>query len=230
MRILRCSKPRLALAVGVTGHRSNRLAQDRRAAIADCIAFVIAAIAREAAGARTRYRKYFSGRAPALTLVSALAEGADTMAAKAALASRYELDVILPFARKEYEKDFAPDDAKIYRRLCGKAHSIRELDGVRTDEAQAYEAAGLAMLDASHILLAIWDGEPSAGRGGTVEIMNDAMARGIPVIQIDAQGLLSPKVVSREIDAKPAVALEKSLAVLIDARIREMHPGMSRDA
>ena len=42
----------------------------------------------------------------ALVIVSSLAEGSDRIVAAAGLAAGYALQVILPFARAEYERDF----------------------------------------------------------------------------------------------------------------------------
>ena len=50
---------------------------------------------------------------------------------------------------------------------------------------RAYEAAGLFMLAKIDLLIAIWDGEPAAGIGGTAQIVGRAMADGIPIMRID---------------------------------------------
>jgi hypothetical protein len=36
------------------------------------------------------------------------------------------------------------------------------------------------------VLIALWDGQPSRGKGGTAEIVAYARQRGIPVVWIDA--------------------------------------------
>lgn len=40
------------------------------------------------------------------------------------------------------------------------------------------------MIDASDVLIAVWDGGPSAGRGGTTELVYEAARRGMPIIRI----------------------------------------------
>ena len=50
----------------------------------------------------------------------------------------------------------------------------------RTRE-EAYLAAGLGVLDRSDALLALWDGEPARGRGGTAEVVAEARARALPL-------------------------------------------------
>ena len=60
---------------------------------------------------------------------------------------------------------------------------------------------GLAMLDHSALLIAVWDGAPSAGRGGTREIIEAAARRGMPIILLDAQGEAAPQLRWREMEA-----------------------------
>ena len=54
----------------------------------------------------------FDPAPPDLRLVSALAEGADRIAAKAALEAGWTLEVVLPFATEEYEQDFDSPESK----------------------------------------------------------------------------------------------------------------------
>jgi hypothetical protein len=128
-------------------------------------------------------------RSTRLVVVSGLAEGSDRLAADAALARGIALRAILPFAVPEYEKDFPePDSKAAFHALLSKAERVTTLPGDHARADVAYEAAGLAMLDAVHILMAVWDGGPSAGRGGTTDMVTRAAARGIPVLWIDPTG------------------------------------------
>lgn len=125
-----------------------------------------------------------------LRVISSLAEGADQWCAEEALKLGCELQCPLPFARKEYEKDFS--DPTEFRRLCDQATAVMELDGridrnengARDPSPAAYEAAGRALLNQSDLLLAIWDGAPSQGPGGTAEVVVEALRRGIAVIWV----------------------------------------------
>lgn len=201
-------KPQFALAIGIVGHKPNRLAKDEEtlkaaeAAIHAKVDEVFAAIAQTAKSVRSRYGDYFSGDS-VLSVVSALAEGADTIAAQAALDRKekdFVLDAPLPFAIAVYEDDFKTDGAKVdYRQLLDRARSVLALPGERkgptdTDaegkrkESRSYEAVGLTVLSQSDILLAIWDGGESRGRGGTTDILNAAARSGTPVIHIDIDG------------------------------------------
>ena len=60
-----------------------------------------------------------AGRHP-LRIVSALAEGADRMAARAALDLGETLEVVLPFAQKEYERDFETQESLKEDEVCSQ--------------------------------------------------------------------------------------------------------------
>jgi hypothetical protein len=46
---------------------------------------------------------------------------------------------------------------------------------------RSYLHAGLTMLDGVERLIAVWDGGPARGRGGTAEIVEHARRRGLAV-------------------------------------------------
>jgi hypothetical protein len=81
-----------------------------------------------------------------------------------------------------------------FRRLLSKAAGSVELDGARSatpqddgSAARAYEAVGRFVVRHCDLLLAVWDGRQSKGRGGTAEIVHYAAAAGVPVWWIHAQ-------------------------------------------
>ena len=57
------------------------------------------------------------------------------------------------------------------------------LDEVR---AQAYEAAGRYVVDHCDLLIAVWDGKPARGRGGTAEIVAYAREKKRPLIVVSS--------------------------------------------
>jgi hypothetical protein len=123
--------------------------------------------------------------------VSALAEGADRLFAVEAHALGLELDCLLPFAQAEYERDFATiESLNRFRELLALAAGrVLELDGPTVPETRsyAYEGAGRAMLDQCDILVAIWDGEPARGPGGTGQIVEIARRKGMPILWIHSE-------------------------------------------
>jgi len=121
-----------------------------------------------------------------LQVISPLAEGADRLVARLALEHGAQLIVPLPLPRDVYAQDFS-DSASVaeFSDLLGRATEIWELNGDGADaehRLDAYAAAGFAVVDQSDVLLAMWDGEPAAGRGGTADIVRHAVESGKAVL------------------------------------------------
>jgi hypothetical protein len=180
---------RLALRVGVTGHRQDRLAAlgagdgPLRASIR-AVLERIAEVAR--AAARAAGSAYAPGE-PLLRVVSPLAEGADRLVAREALELGFELEAPLPFPRDQYETDFGGSESRrAYRELLARAAAVLELDGSRRNAREAYEAAGRVVLRHCDVLVAVWDGEGARGQGGTAQMVREASDLELPVVWIDA--------------------------------------------
>jgi hypothetical protein len=179
------AEPRLSLAVGVTGHRDVNLSGADRGAIEAAVADVLARLQRALDEVRQAHAAAFAPEAARLRLVSALADGADTLVAKSALAAGWRLDACLPFTREEYAGDFAEGAAREeLATLLGSAGSCFELPGRRAESEAAYEGVGRLVLEQSDVLLALWDGDLNRGRGGTSRVVAEAVARHIPVIHV----------------------------------------------
>lgn len=161
-----------AIAVGITGHRLARLAEVDLAVLQTRVDEAMGAISAGSPGSRFR-------------LVGSLAEGADMVAADAALGRGWRLDTVLPFARDDYADDFDGAAATGLRARLDRSADVLELPGRRDEpggEAAAYERAGRVVLTQSDLLLAIWDGDPPRGRGGAAQIVAEAVAHAIPVL------------------------------------------------
>lgn len=154
-----------ALRVGVTGHRALADEAGVEAAVRSVLA---------------RLRKGPNGAA--LVVVSPLAEGADRLVVRAALEEPgSRLIATLPLPPAEYVKDFAtPESRAEFEMLLSKAAETVVVPSKST-RPHAYSAVGHWVLDHCDVLLALWDGGPARGRGGTAEIVADARRRGIPV-------------------------------------------------
>lgn len=220
-------RPRLALRFGITGHRPPRLSLEHHdAARAEC-----ASIFEKAkvllADIRIRHGDYFSVEEPLVRLVTALASGADTVAAEAALEQGIALSACLPFPADVYANDFAPGDWAKAERLAAVADSTLALTDHKGGHEAAYEAVGRLVLAQSDILIAIWDGKPARGRGGTTDVVAEAIARHIPVIHINPDGEHEPILLwsglHEEIPDRPSidgverVTLKHAFAALLDA-------------
>ncbi|GAA4925841.1 hypothetical protein ACFPM3_09825 [Streptomyces coeruleoprunus] len=157
--------------IGVTGHRNIP---------GELHAYVRAAI-------RAAFHGHGGG---ALEALSSLAVGADTLFADIALACGAELTVVVP--SDDYEDGFAdPAELARYRALKDRAtREVRLSFAHATDEA--YYAAGAYIADNCDRLLAVWDGRPARGRGGTGDIVHYARTLGKPVTVIWRDGVARP--------------------------------------
>ena len=132
----------------------------------------------------------FAPAPPTFFMVSPLADGADQVSAEVGMELGLRLHAILPFPRDEYRADLKDESARHrFDELLGKAECVLELPGDRAREFEAYVMTGRATVAHCDVLIAIWDGLPPRGRGGTAEVVELAIARGTPVIHVpvDAQ-------------------------------------------
>jgi hypothetical protein len=173
-----------------------------------------------------------------LSLVTALAEGADTIAANAALASGYGVEAVLPFEPDNYAQDFKDEALNDFERLYKAARSqlvlpaTRDLPPREDDPAakKAYEAAGLTVIGNCDIVLTVWDGGESGGQGGTTEMLVTAASLGIPIIHIDAKatnptlvtwsGLDKFPLQAEKLNALPARPFDEALPHVMDELVR----------
>ena len=200
-------RPELVFRVGVTGARD--LPAGSRGALLARLRAVLRFTREQVAAlsALPEVRASYGATAGAtprlrLRLVSPLAEGADRLAAEAALAEGYDLIVPMPFAQEEYEKDFVDGDSVgAFRDLLAKAQSRLELDGGRGEsEAASYEAVGRMVVRNCDLLIAVWDGGPGKGRGGTAEIVRFAANGGPPIWWMKLGGDMSPRWIADSAD------------------------------
>lgn len=188
----------LTLRVGVTGHRPNKLPEDRAplekklSQIIDDIVGVVQSF-RDRKEAELLYD--CAEGTPRFTIVSSLAEGTDRLAAKAALDADFSLIVPLPFCVDEYKRDFASgesaEDSKdgtvqAFNDLLNEGKVI-QLDGRFTDQTsrnQSYLSAGIFTVSHCDLLICVWDGNSASGIGGTANVVGHARRNGVPVVHI----------------------------------------------
>lgn len=163
--------------VGVTGH----LAFDNAAELAEWVAKALAVIRAELAPD--------ASTPMAWTVVSSLAEGADRLVADAVLAEPdSRLEVPLPLLAEEYLADFKqPASQADFKRLLRRAAVVIPAPRF-ADRDDAYEWASHAMVGRSDIVIALWDGEPGRGVGGTGATVGFARRHGRPVVHIRTAG------------------------------------------
>lgn len=109
--------------------------------------------------------------------VTCLAKGADQIFANAVLDLGGTLNVVLPAA--DY-RERQVDDVLEFDALLDRAATVHTMPFPRSGPA-AYMAASEHMLGRIDSLLAVWDGRPSTGYGGTADVVHAARHRGLPV-------------------------------------------------
>lgn len=115
--------------------------------------------------------------------VTSLAIGADQIFAEAILQRQGSLEAIIPFAA--YEETFAEgQERQTYYRLLALASTVEVLEKSGSDE-EAYLQAGQKIVDGVDLLLAIWDGKPARGLGGTGDVVEYALAREKSVLHLN---------------------------------------------
>jgi len=184
-------RARLALRVGVTGHRPKDLVKTDMAKLRYQVRNVLEQLSKTTSEVGRLHPTAYSPDPPILRVISPIAEGADRIVAQEALSLGFELQCPLPFERNEYEKDFAtPESRTEYRALLKQATAVLELDGSRATskrENESYAAVGRMVLIQCDVLIAIWDGQEARGEGGTGQIVREAMLHQIPTVWIHAQ-------------------------------------------
>ncbi|ONK14563.1 hypothetical protein [Streptomyces sp. MP131-18] len=124
--------------------------------------------------------------AAGLVGVSCVAAGADSLFAEAVVAAGGRLVLVIP-SRDYRARKVKPEQAEQFDRLVGAAHEVVTMPLERADRA-AYEAAGEELLRRADRLVAVWDGSPPSGKGGTADVVRAARDAGLPVDVVWPEG------------------------------------------
>lgn len=114
--------------------------------------------------------------------LTCLARGADQLFARVVLDLGGSVEVVLPAADYR-ERKVKPDNAAEFDALISRAAVVHTMPFPKSN-ADAYMAASERILSAIDSLIAVWDGQPSGGYGGTADVVDAAKKRGIPVTVI----------------------------------------------
>lgn len=155
--------------IGVTGHR------------------MLVDLDRLAVGLEVVVRRLEDAFPGEWTVVTALAEGADRWVARRLLArDGTRLVAVLPLPQRDYEADFGScSSRREFAELLRGAADVVDIPAQASRDA-AYEAGGLAVLGRADVVVAVWNGRPAQGLGGTGGIVAEARRRGLPLAWIHA--------------------------------------------
>ncbi len=149
--------PLVPLVVAVTGHRDLH---------ADDLPALAAAVSAQLRRLSARHPN-----SPCL-LLSALAEGADRLVARCAVDAGWSLGVVLPLAQADYEADFRDGQSVAeFRQLLASAAWCRDLSAPAVGRPACYSVLGDWLAGQSQVLIALWDGGPGNGPGGTADVV-----------------------------------------------------------
>jgi hypothetical protein len=173
------------LAVGVTGHRAEVLAEGDVDRLRERVRETLVLIEQSGRALLERERDCFAPCTPQLRFISPIADGADQIAATLALELGWDLQAIIPFSREQYRASLVDDDARErFDALLERSSCLLELPGDPDDSLDAYIMTGRATVAHCDVLIAVWDGKPPRGRGGTGEVVQLALTRGTSIIHV----------------------------------------------
>ncbi|MEV0186502.1 hypothetical protein AB0I54_46000 [Streptomyces sp. NPDC050625] len=147
------------MRVGITGHRglNNDVETQVRALLADAV------------------KKYDPAD---LVGVSCIADGPDSWFAETVLAHGGRIEVVVPAT--EYRQSLPAQHHATYDELLRQACDVHET-GMTTSDSQAHMTGSEILVGLVDELLAVWDGQPARGYGGTADVVTYAQRHGTPV-------------------------------------------------
>lgn len=147
------------MRVGITGHRglSPEVEQQVRRALAEAV----------------------EAYEPAeLVGLSCIADGPDAWFAQAVLDHGGRIEVVLP--AEQYRADLPDWHHPTYDDLLRRAAQVHRT-GLDGSGSHAHQAGSELLVDQADELLAVWDGQPARGYGGTADVVAYAEGKGVPV-------------------------------------------------
>jgi hypothetical protein len=147
------------MRVGITGHRG--LSNDVERQVRQLIAAVI--------------REYDPSD---LTGISCIADGPDAWFAEAVLEHGGQLEVVVP--AEQYRESLPESHWPLYEDLMRRASDVHDT-GMTASDSQAHMAGSEILVGLADELLAVWDGKPAWGYGGTADVVAYAKRSGLPV-------------------------------------------------
>jgi hypothetical protein len=182
------------LSAGITGHRIESLPAGSVPQLRQRIREALILAAETAQALAAEHKSFFADEPTLLRFVSPLADGADQIAAEVALELGWELQAILPFAHDVYRASLANEEGRErFDELLARADCTLELPGSGPDDVEGYVMAGRATVAHCDVLVALWDGLPARGRGGTAEVVQLAITSGTAIVHLPTDPAAQPR-------------------------------------
>ncbi|KWT60546.1 hypothetical protein ADL21_18555 [Streptomyces albus subsp. albus] len=110
--------------------------------------------------------------------VSCLADGPDAWFAETVLGLGGRIEAVVPAQR--YRDGLPEDHHAVYDALLRRAVDVHET-GLRDSSSEAHMAGSEMLVGLVDRVLAVWDGKPARGFGGTADVVAYARRTGVPV-------------------------------------------------
>lgn len=129
---------------------------------------------------------------------SSIAAGSDTLFAEECQSLGIPWIAWLPFAADEFRQDFDAQQWSHVRELLARTIDVR-VSGTAHERDAAYLECGLQTVESADLLIAVWDGMPARGLGGTGDVVAFARSLGLPLVLVEPEKLI----VTRENFSEP---------------------------
>jgi hypothetical protein len=153
------------VAIGFTGHRHLQDEQSCRARILEFLQEF-----------KTKHHGTIYG-------LSSAAAGGDLLFAESCIQIGMPIRILLPAPKEKFRDDFDEPTWARAESVMQRALSV-EVAGDGQTKEECYYECGVETVQQSQLLLALWDGNPSKGLGGTEEMLSFAKGQGRPVVWI----------------------------------------------
>ncbi|KJK56068.1 hypothetical protein [Saccharothrix sp. ST-888] len=110
--------------------------------------------------------------------VSCIADGPDSWFAESVLDHGGQLEVVIP--AEQYRESLPAEHHSLYDRLMRHTSEVHHTGMAESDSA-AHMAGSEILVGLVDELLAVWDGKPAWGYGGTADVVTYAKRCGVPV-------------------------------------------------
>jgi hypothetical protein len=213
------------IRIGVTGHRKLENPAALQALVKKAIQTEVEKLFPKRSKESIDQVRTAGTTAISYRVLSPLAEGADRVVARAVLDYPDTcLDAVLPLTLEDYLEDFKTEESrKEFKELldrCRKPVFLRTRhirDDRQNPVAQAelrrdaYAEVGRYVVDHCDVLIAVWNGEPANGHGGTAEIVQYAKEQRRPILLVwgDKFEVLNPGDSNNGLDATALDAIDR---------------------
>lgn len=154
------------MRLGITGHRGLSEEVERR--VREALLTVV-----------------LEHEADDLVGVSCIADGPDAWFAEAVLDRGGLIEVVVP--AEEYRENLPRWHHDVYDKLIRRASEVHST-GLRESNSQAHQSGSEILVGIVDRLVAVWDGQPARGYGGTADVVAYARETGVPVEVIWPEG------------------------------------------